>query len=259
MEIAGLAKWMGSHKLNDHEAWRKIKGADGSKALWLEVERNACYPEESAHRKNKKIRKIKGNNPFKKPTARGAKPTDSEMAEPEGKTQRTRHKIWFSKNFGGYARVLIELKVEMDLTEAVKVWYPRVNGSKGKHVNIETEYLHVPDKCTHCMVFGHSHATFKVCPRSEEELSKEGTNKDVNLGNMGDMPNLPKPPDNGGFTLVRRRRGLARHPDREVGNRKPKLYTPNNRRQAREGHQDRYRDKGNHVDLTYDRNIVNKF
>ncbi|KAI3727418.1 hypothetical protein L1987_67232 [Smallanthus sonchifolius] len=73
-------------------------GTDGSKGLWLEVERNACYQEELAHRKNNKKRKTKGNNPFKNQTARGVKITESEMVEPEGKSQRTRHKICFAKN-----------------------------------------------------------------------------------------------------------------------------------------------------------------
>ncbi|KAI3820200.1 hypothetical protein L1987_14059 [Smallanthus sonchifolius] len=59
-----LAKWWGSHKLNEHEVWRKSKGATGLPSRWLDVDRDACYPEENNHRRKKKKRKSKGLNPF---------------------------------------------------------------------------------------------------------------------------------------------------------------------------------------------------
>ncbi|KAI3814423.1 hypothetical protein L1987_14063 [Smallanthus sonchifolius] len=59
-----LAKWDGQHKLNDHEAWRKVPGNQGF-PNWLDVEREACNQEETMHRKKKKKRKNKGRNPFR--------------------------------------------------------------------------------------------------------------------------------------------------------------------------------------------------
>ncbi|KAI3754128.1 hypothetical protein L1987_53906 [Smallanthus sonchifolius] len=60
-----LAKWEGSHKLNDHEAWRKETGQRRALPNWLDVERGECNPEETMQRDKKKKRKHKGRNPFK--------------------------------------------------------------------------------------------------------------------------------------------------------------------------------------------------
>ncbi|KAI3811872.1 hypothetical protein L1987_16568 [Smallanthus sonchifolius] len=60
-----LAKWVGSHKLNDHEAWRKETGQRRALPNWLDVERGKCNPGETMQRDKKKKRKHKGRNPFK--------------------------------------------------------------------------------------------------------------------------------------------------------------------------------------------------
>ncbi|KAI3820203.1 hypothetical protein L1987_07746 [Smallanthus sonchifolius] len=59
-----LAKWLGSHNLTDHEAWRKTSGSKIHPDTWLDVERGACQVEEATHRKKKKKRKVMGKNPF---------------------------------------------------------------------------------------------------------------------------------------------------------------------------------------------------
>ncbi|KAI3743671.1 hypothetical protein L1987_56733 [Smallanthus sonchifolius] len=59
-----LVKWEGHDKLNDHEVWRKVPGAQGF-PNWLDVERGACNPKETMHRKKKKKRKNEGRNPFR--------------------------------------------------------------------------------------------------------------------------------------------------------------------------------------------------
>ncbi|KAI3675005.1 hypothetical protein L1987_84585 [Smallanthus sonchifolius] len=48
-----LAKWKGSHELNDHEAWRKIPGTNNQSSRWLDVERGACQLEEVWSSKNR--------------------------------------------------------------------------------------------------------------------------------------------------------------------------------------------------------------
>ncbi|KAI3830317.1 hypothetical protein L1987_04455 [Smallanthus sonchifolius] len=62
--IECLAKWLGRHKLNDHEAWRKVKTGMGTKACWLDVEHGKCNQEETSQRKKKKKQKRQGINPF---------------------------------------------------------------------------------------------------------------------------------------------------------------------------------------------------
>ncbi|KAI3730208.1 hypothetical protein L1987_61377 [Smallanthus sonchifolius] len=60
-----LAKWEGSHKLSDREAWRKETGKRRVLPNWLDIERATCNPDEALHSKRKKKRKSKGRNPFK--------------------------------------------------------------------------------------------------------------------------------------------------------------------------------------------------
>ncbi|KAI3800248.1 hypothetical protein L1987_28334 [Smallanthus sonchifolius] len=93
-----LAKWWGSHKLNDHEAWRKSYGTMRQKCCWIDMERNACYPEELYHRKKKKKRKIKGTNPFKKDKEKEIELEGPGMGDTIGGEGRRKHKIWFSRN-----------------------------------------------------------------------------------------------------------------------------------------------------------------
>ncbi|KAI3823036.1 hypothetical protein L1987_04461 [Smallanthus sonchifolius] len=83
----------------------------------------------------------------------------------------------------GYARVLVELKVDTVLTDVVKVWYQQVNGSKEKFVNIEVEYLNVPAKCDHCKAFGHDFNACKVRPKTTEELADVQKMKGSGTGN----------------------------------------------------------------------------
>ncbi|KAI3693490.1 hypothetical protein L1987_76433 [Smallanthus sonchifolius] len=90
-----LAKWLGRHKLTDHEAWRNIKAPAGRPSRWLDIERETCQPEEAHHRKKKK-RKSKGKNPFSNDT--GNEFLDNGVSPTKGEDNRTRHKIWFSRN-----------------------------------------------------------------------------------------------------------------------------------------------------------------
>ncbi|KAI3677371.1 hypothetical protein L1987_86997 [Smallanthus sonchifolius] len=84
MMVEYLAKWKGSHELNDQEAWRKMSGTTNQNARWLDVERDACQVEEAKQRKKKKKRKLKGDNPFKDRT--------------QDLEQRRKIKVWSSKN-----------------------------------------------------------------------------------------------------------------------------------------------------------------
>ncbi|KAI3703172.1 hypothetical protein L1987_73060 [Smallanthus sonchifolius] len=87
---------------------------------------------------------------------------------------------------GGYARALIELEYETKLTDSVKVWYQRVEGSEEKFVNIDVEFENVPDKCDHCMVFGHSFKNCRLRPRTEDEKNKE-----AHLNREGTVHKIP--------------------------------------------------------------------
>ncbi|KAI3684035.1 hypothetical protein L1987_84557 [Smallanthus sonchifolius] len=93
-----LAKWWGSHKLNDHEVWRKSKGATGLPSRWLDVDRDACYPEENNHRRKKKKRKSKGSNPFTNTKNKATEAEGMDMGDTIGEENRKKHKIWFSRN-----------------------------------------------------------------------------------------------------------------------------------------------------------------
>ncbi|KAI3756895.1 hypothetical protein L1987_56721 [Smallanthus sonchifolius] len=59
-----LAKWLGSHNLNDHETRRKKAGNEKERSVWLDIDRDACQEEEAIHRQRMKKRKTKGKNPF---------------------------------------------------------------------------------------------------------------------------------------------------------------------------------------------------
>ncbi|KAI3797114.1 hypothetical protein L1987_39806 [Smallanthus sonchifolius] len=93
-----LAKWLGSYKLIDHEAWRKIVYASGHKARWLDVERENCHPEEATHRKKKKKQKWTGKNPFNNVYDKETDISSRQEGARIGAETRKKHKIWFFRN-----------------------------------------------------------------------------------------------------------------------------------------------------------------
>ncbi|KAI3675000.1 hypothetical protein L1987_84580 [Smallanthus sonchifolius] len=93
-----LAKWKDCHKLNDHEAWRKIPVTNSQNSRWLDVEREACHLEEAKQRKKKKKRKLKGENPFNVCTQDKTQYTETGPDYRNGKEYRRKIKVWSSKN-----------------------------------------------------------------------------------------------------------------------------------------------------------------
>ncbi|KAI3825963.1 hypothetical protein L1987_07744 [Smallanthus sonchifolius] len=86
------------HSNWDHEVWRKATTAQGTKAVWLDVERNACQEEEAAQRNKKKKFKRSGGRGF---TVQGNNTSIQDRdgsGVSKGKGDRTKHKIWTSRN-----------------------------------------------------------------------------------------------------------------------------------------------------------------
>ncbi|KAI3820199.1 hypothetical protein L1987_14058 [Smallanthus sonchifolius] len=100
----------------------------------------------------------------------------------------------------------------------VKVWCPSVNGSEEKYVNIAVEYHNVLDKCTHCMVFGHSLNVCKVRPRTLEEIAINDNRMEAPHARQTEKTNQSTPHDNDGFTLVTRRKGNGEGGHRKENN-----------------------------------------
>ncbi|KAI3714442.1 hypothetical protein L1987_73044 [Smallanthus sonchifolius] len=93
-----LAKWLGSHKLTDHEAWRKLPCSTSQPDIWLDVERGACQLEEATHRKKKKRRKVKGKNPFQNLFNPKISKENSTLAKSVKGEERRKIKVMRSKN-----------------------------------------------------------------------------------------------------------------------------------------------------------------
>ncbi|KAI3688429.1 hypothetical protein L1987_82142 [Smallanthus sonchifolius] len=135
------------------------------------------------------------------------------------KDPQQRKKDCLRKEAGGYARVLIELKVETELSDTVKV-------------------------CS-CRSRTHTQAT----------NLKEAHSRESNEPLPKDKHNHDKPPDNDGFTLVQRRKGGQR--DYGIGRQSGQGFKPNGSGYARMTSNGNTRDKGNMGNFISTRNIVN--
>ncbi|KAI3811867.1 hypothetical protein L1987_16563 [Smallanthus sonchifolius] len=162
------------------------------------------------------------------------------------------------KEAGGYARVLVEVKVDVILAKDVRVWYPSVNGMGEKFVIIDVEFLNVPIKCDHCSVFGHSFDTCLERPRSSEERERDtitpsSKNTNVGVATAGIVDN-----EGDGFTLVRNRKSGSRQTNSGQWN-NPRQFTNNSgQRRNVAGTQpvSRNRQNGSGNMNNYERNIV---
>lgn len=71
-----------------------------------------------------------------------------------------------------YARVLVEIEASKELKNTVKIEYidkdKNVKGSK----EVKVEYEWKPERCNHCMVFGHDFGKCNARPRTEEEIKE---------------------------------------------------------------------------------------
>ncbi|KAJ0555221.1 putative transcription factor interactor and regulator CCHC(Zn) family [Helianthus annuus] len=77
----------------------------------------------------------------------------------------------------GYARMLVNAKVELNLPSEVEVEYPSENKGEvhiGK-LNISCQWK--PAVCKHCKVFGHSFMLCKKRPKTDEELAAQPKNE----------------------------------------------------------------------------------
>ncbi|KAI3743666.1 hypothetical protein L1987_56728 [Smallanthus sonchifolius] len=159
---------------------------------------------------------------------------------------------------GGYARVLVEVKVDAILAKDVRVWYPSVNGMGEKFVNIDVEFLNVSIKCDHCSVVGHSFDTCLERPRSSEERERDTitpSNKNTNVGvaTAGTIDN-----EGDGFTQVRNRKSGSRQTNSGQWN-NPRQFTNNvgHRRNVADTQPvSRSRQNGSGNMNNYERNIV---
>ncbi|PWA80121.1 hypothetical protein CTI12_AA199070 [Artemisia annua] len=72
-----------------------------------------------------------------------------------------------------YARVLVEVEAKKDLRNTVKIEYvdkdKNVKGTK----EVKVEYEWKPERCDHCMVFGHNFGKCKIRPRTVDETKKQ--------------------------------------------------------------------------------------
>ncbi|KAK1413812.1 hypothetical protein QVD17_29548 [Tagetes erecta] len=85
---------------------------------------------------------------------------------------------------GGFARVLIQVSAENALPDCVKAVYPVQGIGQGGSLLVEVEYQQHPDRCNHCIVFGHSYENCKIRPVSEaEKVEKEKLKTEMNSVN----------------------------------------------------------------------------
>nr|GEY96191.1 hypothetical protein [Tanacetum cinerariifolium] len=62
-----------------------------------------------------------------------------------------------SWGMSSYARVMIELRADVELTDNIVVAMPRIKGEGHYICNVRVEYEWKPPRCTSCKVFGHIH------------------------------------------------------------------------------------------------------
>ncbi|KAI3805714.1 hypothetical protein L1987_21597 [Smallanthus sonchifolius] len=251
-----------------------------------------------------KKKQSKGNYLANNPKTKGVNTHDSKMAELEGKSQRPRHKIWFSKNHRPDKNLSLKKVIFNQEIIPRKVAFAPLGfsgfemgsnqnnnlPSNGKTVdshmskldslfehlvtrkdklrdivaNINTTDANAALKTS--ILSMKSYKLLKFSAKVNEEGKVIIDDKMIETDENPEVGNATSPPMKqtsyanmlSGFILVRRRKGSERQPNREMGNRKPEIYNPNNRNQSRVILQNRHRDRGNHVELTYDRNIVNK-
>ncbi|KAK1416623.1 hypothetical protein QVD17_32414 [Tagetes erecta] len=85
---------------------------------------------------------------------------------------------------GGFARVLVQVSAENALPNCVKAVYPVQGIVQGGSLLVEVEYQQHPDRCNHCVVFGHSYENCKMRPVSEaERVEKEKLKTEMNSMN----------------------------------------------------------------------------
>ncbi|PWA50665.1 ATPase, F1/V1/A1 complex, alpha/beta subunit, Zinc knuckle CX2CX4HX4C [Artemisia annua] len=126
----------------------------------------------------------------------------------------------------GYARVLVEIDAGKEYVEKLELSYvdKQLNVKRNKWVKVE--YSWKPDKCNHCVVFGHSQSQCKVGKSQNETVNgstgktTSGTNNaNTNLRNDGEG-------DNESFVEARNRKNRGEYNGQ--GNRQfRRVYYPN--------------------------------
>ncbi|PWA99244.1 hypothetical protein CTI12_AA003540 [Artemisia annua] len=77
----------------------------------------------------------------------------------------------------GYTRVLVEIDAGKEYTDNVEISYvdKQMNVKRTKWVRVE--YPWKPDKCSHCVVFGHSKSQCKICKATNETVNEDNIKK----------------------------------------------------------------------------------
>ncbi|KAI3763418.1 hypothetical protein L1987_53877 [Smallanthus sonchifolius] len=288
-----LAKWLGRHTLNDHDAWRKIKEPAGRPSRWLDIERETCQPEEALHRKKKKKSKSKGMNPFSKVS--GNDLLENGVGTTKGEDNRTRHKIWFSRNRKPERNM--SLKKITFSQEAIPntasihlmgLGNFHAGSDKSKHSQVEVgrkdshmskldalfedlvarkeklreivENINATDANKKLVNSILCMKKFKVLKFSAKLNDDGNVTIDENMVELDNGPEtIPvtqaEPPQ---ASYAYKLTGQGGQTDRRSGIRQGQSYKPNGTRQAWAVNQGTNRDKGTNGDFMYSRNIVNK-
>nr|GEX59681.1 hypothetical protein [Tanacetum cinerariifolium] len=73
-----------------------------------------------------------------------------------------------------YARVMIELRADVELKDNIVVALPKITGEGHYICNVRIEYKRKPPRCASCKVFGHIH---KECPKNTSAGEKKTVKK----------------------------------------------------------------------------------
>ncbi|XP_071700498.1 uncharacterized protein [Rutidosis leptorrhynchoides] len=94
----------------------------------------------------------------------------SQIGKPIAMDKVTKERCIRQTRQAGYARILIEINVNEEIPDYIKVIYPSENGILGKMIKIKLGYQWKPTRCSHCKVFGHDYGRCMGRPLTEEEI-----------------------------------------------------------------------------------------
>ncbi|GKE67060.1 hypothetical protein Tco_1521221, partial [Tanacetum coccineum] len=121
-----------------------------------------------------------------------------------------------------FARVLVEVDADKGFKEAIELQYGdkqhKVNGTK----TVKVVYDWKLSICSHYVVFGHDHKSCKVRTRTEEEITKDKADANMNTNKV--EFNLNENKENGYVQVKNRNPPMSYHLNRQGPNRRSNKF-----------------------------------